>query len=44
MGSRLLIDCFKELPKTLKSAVPQPQHEATYGKLLYLFVLLLIIT
>lgn len=44
MGSRLLIDCFKELPRTLKSAVPQPEHEATYGKLLHRFMLLFIIT
>lgn len=32
MGGRLLVDCFKELTRTLRSAVPQPENEITYGK------------
>lgn len=32
MGGRLLVDCFKELRRTLQSAVPQPENEITYGK------------
>lgn len=31
MGGRLLVDCFKELTKTLKSAIPQPEIGITYG-------------
>lgn len=31
MGGRLLVDCFKELTKTLRFAVPQPKTGITYG-------------
>lgn len=33
MGGRLLVDCFKELTRTLRSAVPQPEDGITYGKI-----------
>lgn len=35
MGGRLLVDCFKELTKTLKFAIPQLENETTYGKLCF---------
>lgn len=34
MGGQLLVDCFKELTKTLRHAVPQPENGITYGKIL----------
>lgn len=33
MGGRLLVDCFKELKMSLRSAVPQPKDGITYGKI-----------
>lgn len=36
MGGHLLVDCFKELRRTLKSAVPQPKIGITYGKIIYI--------
>jgi hypothetical protein len=39
MGGHLLVDCFKELTKTLKHAVPQPENGITYGKILQRFLL-----
>lgn len=42
MGGRLLVDCFKELTRTLRSAVNQVESEATYGNLtslqFYMFI------
>lgn len=37
MGGRLLVDCFKELKRTLRSAIPQPEDGITYGKILNIF-------
>lgn len=33
MGGRLLIDSFKELTRSLRYAVPQPEKGITYGKI-----------
>lgn len=38
MGGHLLVDCFKELTKTLRHAVPQPESGITYGKTFYKFL------
>jgi len=33
MGGRLLVDCFKDLKRTLRFATPQPENGITYGKI-----------
>lgn len=40
MGGRLLVDCFKELTRALRTATPQPEDGITYGKtILYFYIL-----